>query len=94
MQRDVKNDSYGIVELTEKSHHQHHDWRLGKVKWLSIMIGGSYTMALVRACNDIIIIMIIIIMTITIIVVLLLCKIYLKLNKHKILLKFLRHNKN
>ena len=61
MQRDVKNGGYGIGEPTEKSHHQHHDWRLGEVKWLSTMIGGSYTTALVRACDDIIIITIIII---------------------------------
>ena len=52
MQRDIKNGCYKIGEHTEKSNHQHLDWRLGKVKWLSTMIGGSYTMALVRACND------------------------------------------
>ena len=45
-----------IGEHTEKSHHQLGDWRLGKVKWLSTMIGGSYTMALVGACDNIIII--------------------------------------
>ena len=49
------NSGYGIGEHTEKSHHQHREWRLRKVKWLSTMIGGSYTMALVKACNDIII---------------------------------------
>ena len=52
MQRDVKNGGYGIGEHTEKSHHQHRDWRLGEVKWLSTNIGGSYKMVLVRACDD------------------------------------------
>ena len=52
MLRDVKNGGYGIRELTEKSHHQHRDRRLREI---STMIGGSYTMALVRACDDIII---------------------------------------
>ena len=56
MQRDVKNGGYGIGAHTEKSHHQHLDWRLREVKWLSTMIGGSYTMALVRACDNLIII--------------------------------------
>ena len=65
MQRDVKNGCYGIGEHTEKSHRQHHDWRLGEVKWLSTMIGGSYTMVLVRGCDDIIIIIIIIITIMT-----------------------------
>ena len=50
------NSGYGIGEHTEKSHHQHRGWRLGEAKWLSTMISGSYTMALVRACDDIIII--------------------------------------
>ena len=56
MQRDVKNCGYVIGKHTEKSHHQHRDWRLREVKWQSTMIGGSCTTALVRACDDIIII--------------------------------------
>ena len=32
MQRDVKDGGYGMGEHTEKSHHQHHDWRLRIVK--------------------------------------------------------------
>ena len=54
MQRDVKNGGYGIGKHTENSHHQHRDWRLREVQWLSTMISGSDTMALVRACDDII----------------------------------------
>ena len=54
MQRDVKNGGYGIGEHTEKSYHQHRDWILREVKRLSTMIGGSYTMVLVKACDDII----------------------------------------
>ena len=54
LQRDVKNDGYGIGEHTEKSHHQHRDWRLGKVKLLSTMIGDSYATDQVGACNNII----------------------------------------
>ena len=55
MQRDVKNGGYGIGEHTEIIHHQQCDWSLREVKWSSTIIGGSYTMALVRACNDILI---------------------------------------
>ena len=51
MQRDVENGGYEIGKDTEKSDHQHRDWRLREVRWLSTMIGGSFTMALVRATN-------------------------------------------
>ena len=52
MQREVKTGGYGIGEHTEKSPHQHCDWRLKEVKRLPTMIGGSYTMAFVRACDN------------------------------------------
>ena len=67
MQIEVKNNSYGSGEHSEKSNHLHRDWRLGKAKWLSTMIGGSYTNDLVRTYKDILTIVKIIIIIIFII---------------------------
>ena len=49
------NCGFGIGVHTEKSHHQYGGLRLSEVKALSTMIGGGYTIALARACSDIII---------------------------------------